>query len=256
MMIMAERRGEGLTGLCLESFEVVESGLREISNVLPLLKSAQQFVRHKNLTGLPRLMFEAVAATGETSLTPMAAVAGVMADAVADWLRDRGASRVVVNNGGDVALRLAGGEAVRVGLVSDLSAGQVDGTVTVTAESGIGGIATSGLGGRSFTRGVASGVSAFAARCALADALATHLANTSFIASENVATTLAGNLDPDSDIRDLPVVVAVGGLSAAEAGRAIRQVEIEAERLRGLGHLSALRARVGDKTFNLGLENL
>ena len=123
-------------------------------------------------------MAESVLATGEPTLTPMAAVAGTVADAMADWLFARGADLVAVNNGGDVALRLGEGRSIRMGILPDLN-GRVTEIVEIRAEDGIGGVCTSGLGGRSLTRGIAGGVTVFSRRCALADACATHIANCS-----------------------------------------------------------------------------
>ena len=60
---------------------------------------------------LARRMIESVRAIGDMDLTPMAAVAGTIADAVADWIFERGPTKVVVDNGGDIAIRLAAGEA-------------------------------------------------------------------------------------------------------------------------------------------------
>lgn len=256
MLIWAEHQGRGLTDLGIESLAVVESSLREIADSRPLLRLFQQFIDRDKLTGLPRRMFEAVAAVGEQTLTPMAAVAGTMADAVADWLWLNGASRVVVNNGGDIALRLAPEETVEVGLVSQLASGRVDYTVSISGASGIGGMATSGLGGRSFTRGIAQGVSALARRCDLADALATHLVNSSRLDSEKVVTTLAGQLDPDSDIKDLSVVLAVDRLSDEEVRQALGQIKREAEKQRAAGNLMALSARVQDEFYLMDMAEL
>jgi len=53
-------------------------------------------------------MLQSVMAVGDPDLTPMAAVAGAIADAVADYLAGRGMTKVIVNNGGDIAIRLMG----------------------------------------------------------------------------------------------------------------------------------------------------
>lgn len=157
-------------------------------------------------------MAESVLATGEPTLTPMAAVAGTVADAMADWLFARGADLVAVNNGGDVALRLGEGRSIRMGILPDLN-GRVTEIVEIRAEDGIGGVCTSGLGGRSLTRGIAGGVTVFSRRCALADACATHIANCSYIESPRVHTCLAGEIEPESDIASLRIVTAVGRFS-------------------------------------------
>ena len=59
-------------------------------------------------------MWAAVSMIGDSDLTPMAAVAGTIADATADFLVESGLTRVIVNNGGDVAVRLTKGETVSV----------------------------------------------------------------------------------------------------------------------------------------------
>ena len=55
-------------------------------------------------------MIASASAIGDDDLTPLAAVAGTIADAVADWLFERGSTRAIVENGGDIAIRLAEGE--------------------------------------------------------------------------------------------------------------------------------------------------
>ena len=56
------------------------------------------------------------AARLDAGLTPLAAVAGAGADMVADKALELGADKVVVNNGGDIALRLGPGHEALVGL--------------------------------------------------------------------------------------------------------------------------------------------
>ena len=250
IVVMADKDGHPLTDLCQQAFEVIDSSLTEITASLSWLRRYPAHIPAGQLTGLPGRMLEAVLAVDEPTLTPMATVAGCVSDAVADWLLAQGAGRAIANNGGDIALRLAPGTSAKIGLMTNLWAGQVDRTVTIKAEDGIGGIATSGLGGRSLTRGIARGVSAFARRCILADALATHLANRSFIPSDQVLTMKAGEVDPNSDISDLSVVVGVGQLDPKLRQQALHQVEGEARRQKKLGNLIAACARVGDSLLN------
>jgi ApbE superfamily uncharacterized protein (UPF0280 family) len=59
-------------------------------------------------------------------ITPMAAVAGGVADAVLAALVDgRAVTRAFVNNGGDIAFHLTPGTSLRCGLVTDLSVGSI-----------------------------------------------------------------------------------------------------------------------------------
>jgi hypothetical protein len=78
-------------------------------------------------------MIESVIAVGDEDLTPMAAVAGTIADAVADHLFERGMTKVVVDNGGDIAVRLGGQEAVTVGVIRALAMEPAAPTVAPTA---------------------------------------------------------------------------------------------------------------------------
>lgn len=248
MVVSAIRDGAGDTELCRSAFGVIDGCLKELRPVLEILRRYPGKVNPGELRGLPEVMARAVIATGDAWLTPMAAVAGSISDAVADYLYSQGAEKVTANNGGDIAVRLAPGQSLNLGVVCDLSRGTVDRAVRLTHESTVGGVATSGLGGRSLTTGIASGVTVFAGRCAQADALATLLADRSYIDSPAVHTVLAAELDPDSDIADQRVVVAVDSLTGEERERALGQVLAEAERQYAGGSLMACIATVQGKT--------
>ena len=249
MVITASRNGEGDTQLCRAAFPVIAACLEDLRPSLEMLRRYPPQVELEQLTGAGETMARAVLRTGDPWLTPMAAVAGTVADAVADFLFAQGAEKVTANNGGDIALRLAPGQSLGLGVLYDLERGGVDRVVHLTAEKGVGGVATSGLGGRSLTTGIASGVTVFSRRCAQADALATLLADRSCIDSPAVHTRLAGELDPDSDIAGLPVVVAVDPLGREEKERALDQVLREAEAQYRRGNLLACIATVQGVTI-------
>jgi len=250
--VIAGARGQPLTELCCNAFAVIDAALMEIGAALPVLRRYPAEIDGQELSGLPLRMLESVLAVGEPTLTPMAAVAGAVADRVAELIANN-ADRVLVNNGGDIALRLGPGESARVGIISSLNSGEIDKVVTINAQDGIGGIVTSGLGGRSFTRGVSEGVTVFAASAVLADALATHLANASYIPSPRVFTQKAGVLDPDSDIKDLEVVIGKDILTKEEVQRSLEQVRREALRQMRKGNLLGLRASVETESFSLNI---
>lgn len=243
MVITARRGEETLSELARSAFPRIRDHLAEIAGQLPRLRQYPGDADFSGLEGLPRVMAEAVLATGEPTLTPMAAVAGTMADAVADWLFAQGADLVLVNNGGDIALRLGPGRQVRMGILPDLN-GAISQVVTIRAEDGIGGVCTSGLGGRSFTRGIARSVTVFSRRCATADACATHIANCSYVPSPRVQTCLAGDLDPQSDIAGLQIVCGTQTLEPEEVRRGLEQVRQEAQRQRERGNLLYVAADV------------
>ena len=163
-------------------------------------------------------------------VTPMAAVAGSVADEIRDCLLAQGGlDKVHVNNGGDIALHLDGKKTLSVGLVPDLIVddGRVSlqGTVTVSARDGIGGIATSGRHGRSLSLGIADAVTVLAETAARADAAATLIANAVDVSSPKVERAPAQELDPDSDLGSRPVTVDVGELTAQERRIALDQGE-------------------------------
>lgn len=243
MVITARRQGVPAVDLAKAVFPLIQDALGEIAKALPVLRQYPREGDFSQLEGLPQVMAEAALATGEETLTPMAAVAGTVADAVADWLFARGADLVAVNNGGDVALRLGPGQQMRMGILPDLE-GAISQVITLRAEDGIGGVCTSGLGGRSLTRGIANSVTVFSRRCALADACATHIANCSYIDSPRVHTCLAGELEPESDIAALRVVRQVEALEEREIQQGLEQVHQEALRQLARGNLVSVAADI------------
>jgi ApbE superfamily uncharacterized protein (UPF0280 family) len=172
-----------------------------------------------------RRMLEACRPFADVFVTPMAAVAGAVADELlAHMLAAAPLGRAFVNDGGDIAVTVAPGETLDIGVAGDLSRGAVpllNGALRLDAGSGIGGIATSGAGGRSFSLGIADAVTVLAASAAAADAAATLVANAVNVDSPAVERGRARDLDPDSDLRDLPVTVAVGPLQAEEIATAL-----------------------------------
>lgn len=243
MVITARRQGAPLVELATAAFPLIRDSLEEIAHALPVLRQFPKDGDFSQLEGLPRVMAEAALATGEETLTPMAAVAGTVADTVADWLFAQGADLVAVNNGGDVAVRLGPGQEMRMGILPRFEGG-ISQVVTLRAEYGIGGVCTSGLGGRSLTRGIANAVTVFARRCAVADTCATHLANCSYLPSPRVHTCLAGELEPDSDIASLRIVHQVDPLEAAEIQQGLEQVRQEALRQLEHGNLAYVAADI------------
>ncbi|MFO1087144.1 MAG: UPF0280 family protein [Reyranellaceae bacterium] len=181
-----------------------------------------------------RRMAEAVWPHRAVYITPMAAVAGAVADEMLQALvQGRMLDKAYVNNGGDIAFHLAPGHELRAGIF--LAA--LDGMVRLTADRPVRGIATSGWGGRSFSLGIADSVTVLAATAAAADAAATLIANAVDIDHPAIERRPARDLDPDSDLRDLPVTVAVGWLPPGLIDEALDRGTDEARRLRVAGHI-------------------
>jgi ApbE superfamily uncharacterized protein (UPF0280 family) len=192
------------------------------------------------LTELRRPMHEAPAVEGPVArrmvaacrpfadvfVTPMAAVAGAVADELLAQMTTAAAlERAFVNDGGDIAVLVTPGQALDIGVAGELSRGAlpaINGAVRIDAASGVGGIATSGALGRSFSLGIADSVTVLARTAAAADVAATLIANAVDVDSPAIVRRPARQLDPDSDLRDLPVTVAVGALSAMDTGQALK----------------------------------
>jgi len=225
MVISASRQGAPLAEQCISACEVAVACLFELEPELQKLKRSWTRMDPMSLNGIGLKMWQAVSVTADSELTPMAAVAGAVSDRVADWLVAQGATKVIVNNGGDVAIRLMAGETTTVGISPNLVDAGFSKVVRLTSADNIGGIATSGLGGRSFTCGVMESVTVLAKSCAVADAFATSLANSSYIDSPAVRRVLARSIDPDTDIPDLMVTEMVGRLTPLEIDQSITQVK-------------------------------
>ncbi len=96
-----------------------------------------------------------------------------------------------------------------------------EGEVTITHDMPIRGIATSGRHGRSFSLGIADAVTVLARDAPAADAAATLIANAVNVDDPAVIRRPARDLDPDSDLGDLPVTVDVGPLAPAQIAAAL-----------------------------------
>ena len=175
-------------------------------------------------------------------ITPMAAVAGAVAEELIGCYATDGIARAWVNNGGDIALHLAPGRSVRVGLVADLArfdpargAPTLDAGFEVHADTPVRGIATSGWRGRSFSFGIADSVTVLARSASMADAAATVIANAVNVDDPRIARRPANALKDDTDLGDRAVTVDVPRLEPALIDRALHAGRQRAEALRRAG---------------------
>jgi len=211
--------------------------LEELVAELPLLR--QPVERAAGVRGtVARRMLAACWPHGERFITPMAAVAGAVADEVLAAMTDgaAGVSKAYVNNGGDIALHLGAGEAFRIGVVTgDVTRHGhrilLDGRFEVTAAMPVRGVATSGWRGRSWSLGIADSVTVLAADGAAADAAATMIANAVDIDHPAVERRRACEMDDNTDLGDRLVTVAVGPLPEDAVATALA---------RGAAHAQAL----------------
>lgn len=224
--------------------------LNELVSELPLLRRPVE--ASCPLRGrVARRMWDACRPFGDRFITPMAAVAGAVAQELIAAYERGGVERAWVNNGGDIALHLAPGRSVRVGLFADLArldaaqlinGLQLDGRFELTHAMPVRGVATSGWRGRSFSLGIADSVTVLARTAAQADAAATVIANAVDIDDPCIVRRPANALKDDSDLGSIPVTVDVPPLEREQALRALDAGLACARRLQadGLIHSAVL----------------
>jgi len=192
---------------CIKAAKESFSYLRRIAFFKEELRKPAYILNHQMADPLVRSMRDAVAIVASHELTPMAAVAGTISEYVAHFLASRGLSRVIVNNGGDIAIILTPGNHVRVGVLQGSTAFKHCPVLRLDPTYTSWGIATSGLGGRSLTTGVATSVTVLAKQASIADAAATLVANASFVEHQGVTQVPGITLDPHTDIPDKMVTL-------------------------------------------------
>lgn len=190
--------------------------LQELVDELPQLRLPVAVDRR--LDGpVARRMAEAAAPCAEF-VTPMAAVAGAVADEMIAAIRNGdGIEKAYVNNGGDVAFHLIGGTTMTAAM-------PFAGRATIRAGDPVRGIATSGWRGRSHSLGIADSVTVLAATAAKADAAATLIANAVDVPGHSgIGRKPAHALDPDSDLGDRLVTTSVCALSQTDRRHALER---------------------------------
>ena len=210
--------------------------LESLVAVLPRLRSPVG-----SADGLPpaaRLMQAATAPLAvDRFVTPMAAVAGAVADTVMAAIRAvPGIERAYVNNRGDIAVHLTPSASIEIGVVPELRRPLMAASLRLRHDDGIGGVATSGWDGRSFSLGIADAVTVLAANAASADVAATLIANAVDLPGHPaIRRRPARELAPDSDLGDRPVVVDVAPLDPTDRDAALQAGLAVAETMRARG---------------------
>ena len=227
--------------------------LAELCSELPLLRTplGPQFPA---LDGpIARRMVQACWPHRDEFITPMAAVAGAVAEAVLNAMtKSATLTRAYVNNGGDIAIHLAPGTSLATGVVRSLKRAVPEGEVRIGYAMPVRGIATSGRHGRSFSLGIADAVTVLARDAPAADAAATLIANAVNIDDPAIVRRPACQLDPDSDLRDLPVVVDVGPLAPDQVTAALDAGVARAETMRRDGLIEAALLTLAGKWRSVG----
>lgn len=207
--------------------------LPELVAELAVLRAPVEVAKPYVSGPVARRMVEAVWPYRDVFITPMAAVAGAVAEHVlATMVEAAPLRRAIVNNGGDIAIYLAEGASLRAGVVGDLSLPNMDATVAIASGDPVRGIATSGWRGRSQSLGIADAVTVLAATASMADAAASIIANAVDVDDPAIHRLPACEVRDDSDLGDILVTVDVGLLPAQKVEQALENGARRAAELR------------------------
>lgn len=202
-----------------------------------------------------RRMATAVQPHARTFVTPMAAVAGSVADEMLAAILTAAPQlkRLHVNNGGDIAHWLAAGQSFVSGIAGPPPQLRIIDRVLISPDDGVGGIASSSRHGRSLSLGVADNVTVFARNAAVADVAATLIANAVDTGPHpNVKRCPATDLDPDSDLGTRQVTVEVGRLAPGDVKQALDRGVAQAKQMRAAGLLDAALLMLQDEARQVG----
>jgi len=223
MFISVSEDGRPAVALAEEGAHFAMKVLEDLARFLPVLRKKSEGLEVKEaFPDVVRRMIEATNRMEEPDLTPLAAVAGTASDVVADFIFGKGGTKIIVDNGGDIAIRLREGEVARVGIKTEIDAKQPAYLISIESAM-IGGVATSGLGGRSFTKGIASAATVLAGTSSLSDAAATVIGNFTNVEDANIERSLAEEIYPDTDIAGEWVTTRVGELSQEKVEEALNR---------------------------------
>jgi ApbE superfamily uncharacterized protein (UPF0280 family) len=228
LVIAVKAQELAIEAALVAAWERFDGLLEELVSELPRLRAPVD--RSKDLRGpVARRMADACRAHLPEFITPMAAVAGAVADEIiTEIAATPGIQRAYVNNGGDIAIFLSPGERFRIGMVADPlramrhgHAFALDGTFEIDALLPVRGVATSGWRGRSWSLGIADSVTVLARDAATADAAATMIANAVNVDHASVKRAPAESVDDNTDLGDRLITLDVGSLDRASIEQAL-----------------------------------
>jgi len=258
LIIEAFGEGSAIESAYAAAWRRFATVLDELCSELPLLRAQAAPGSARPAGSVARRMADAVAPLcRDRFVTPMAAVAGAVAEEILDAMTAAAPlTRAYVNNGGDIALHLGLGESFAIGMVDRPDRPSLIGKATITGRDRMRGIATSGWRGRSFSLGIADAVTVLGRSAAIADAAATLVANAVDLPGHPaIGRTPASSRDPQSDLGGRLVTVDVGFLTDDEIDEALAAGLKEAEALRKAGFIDAAALRLGGRTELSGADD-
>lgn len=248
LVIQAEGEADAVAAAHERSWRRFVPLLQELVGELPALRTPVSAVASAcPLRGtVAQRMWRACRPLSGDFITPMAAVAGAVAQEIVAAYACDGIARAWVNNGGDIALHLAPGQSVSVGVVCDIACVDaarwhdglwLDGRLQIDSALPVRGVATSGWRGRSQSLGIADSVTVLARTAAEADAAATMVANAVNVDDKRIARLPAWQVRDDSDLGAMMVTVDVPPLASHLVHRALHQGLQKAQELQSRGLL-------------------
>jgi ApbE superfamily uncharacterized protein (UPF0280 family) len=259
LIVEARGRAGEIDAACQAAARRFAGLLDELCDELPALRQAAGPARCLLQGKVARRMHAAVAPfAADHFITPMAAVAGAVAEEILDaMLQNARLERAYVNNGGDIALHLAGGECLTVGLMDRPDQYSLMRTMIIRNDDPVRGVATSGRHGRSFSLGIADAVTVLARTAAQADAAATIIANAVDLPGHPaIVRCPAQDLQPDSDLGARLVTRDVGELSHSEIAAALESGADKARKLLTSGLIEGAALRLHGETVAVGTRQL
>jgi ApbE superfamily uncharacterized protein (UPF0280 family) len=247
---------DGAPGQVARAYEVARI---RFSTILDELCAELDLLRQPTSTmpegQVARRMWRATADLARTTfLTPMAAVAGSVAEEILyAMLTVSALERAHVNNGGDIAIHLGPWTDYDVGLVDRPENPSLFSRAHIDWTDAVRGIATSGWRGRSFSLGIADAVTVLAVTASLADAAATLVANAVDLPGHPAIHRVpADTVQPDSDLRSRLVTRGVGDLAEDEIAAALAGGVACAEGLLSNGTIIAAALHLNGQTRVVG----
>ena len=252
VILKVEGEADAVSAAIRSAWSRFEVLLSELVSELKLLRQPIHpgvSVEKSTLLGVSaRQMYQACYPFCDEFVTPMAAVAGAVAQDLIARCRGAGITRAWANNGGDIALHLAPGQSVKVGLFADLARFnamrtqpgiQLDGRFEITSDMPVRGIATSGWRGRSLSMGIADSVTVLAASASQADAAATLIANAVTVQHPGIDRLPANQCRDDSDLGEKLVTVDVPDLPTEVVAVALNHGLAAAQKMQSAGLIFA-----------------
>jgi ApbE superfamily uncharacterized protein (UPF0280 family) len=221
--------------------------LQALADELPELRTPLE--QEPQLVGpVAQKMLAAVRPYAGQFVTPMAAVAGAVADHVLAALSGPDLHKAYVNNGGDIAVYLGAGQTYTGAIAHETAA-----RLHLAAHQPWRGVATSGWRGRSLSLGIADAVTVIAKTAAAADVAATMIANAVDLPDHPaIERQAACDLVPDSDLGHQQVTISVGKLPEAEVAKALKRGRKYAAELVRRGRIGGALLMLQGETTDVG----